>query len=99
LSICGVLAGLHHSIPDLWLITSPRYPAVQLEFGEKAPNVEKKRLEIDDEAAKIWTYWHEGFCHLRIAILVRCRVKLAWAHTQQGGPDSRRRAWPIDLIE
>ena len=30
-------------------------PAVQLEFGEKAPNVEKKRLEIDDEAAEIWT--------------------------------------------
>jgi hypothetical protein len=80
-------------------MTSPRCPAVQLEFGEKAPNVEKKSLEIDDEAAEIWTYWHERFCYLRIAILVRCRVIWAWAHAHQGGPDSRRRAWSIDLIE
>jgi hypothetical protein len=36
---------------------------VQLEFGEKAPNVENKGLEIDDEASELWTYWHERFCH------------------------------------
>lgn len=44
--LCGVLAGLLSLESRRWLVTSPRCLVVQLDFGEKAQNVEKERRKI-----------------------------------------------------